>query len=220
MTENLSTAYDAIELLESLGLPVSPEQLLQVKQLEQQYIDDVIVPHIQKECEPLLEDLMGGCHLIIDYSREKGLDIHPASDADLSSRTDTILVNSKVSSYEQDRTKYSFNGGPALPKRRCVLKVVQEYVKDHPGITFEELQRVFPDSYAGGGYYVVGKYETIQRKYDSISEFARRYFIEEDDVIVLADGTRVVVTSQWGATRFETFLGLAKRYYPNIEPVL
>ena len=220
MTENLSTAYDAIELLESLGLPVSPEQLLQVKQLEQQYIDDVIVPHIQKECEPLLEDLMGGCHLIIDYSREKGLDIHPASDADLSSRTDTILVNSKVSSYEQDRTKYSFNGGPALPKMRCVLKVVQEYVKDHPGLTFEELQRVFPDSYAGGGYYVVGKYETIQRKYDSISEFARRYFIEEDDVIVLADGTRVVVTSQWGATRFETFLGLAKRYYPNIEPVL
>ena len=35
MTENLSTAYDAIELLESLGLPVSPEQLQQVKQLEQ-----------------------------------------------------------------------------------------------------------------------------------------------------------------------------------------
>ena len=55
MTENLSTAYDAIELLESLGLPVSPEQLQQVKQLEQQYIEDVIVPHIQKECEPLLK---------------------------------------------------------------------------------------------------------------------------------------------------------------------
>lgn len=107
MMENLSTAYDAIELLESLGLPVSPEQLLQVKQLEQQYIDDVIVPHIKKECEPLLEDLMGGCHLIIDYSREKGLDIHPASDADLSFRTDSTLVGSKVSSYEQDRTKYS-----------------------------------------------------------------------------------------------------------------
>lgn len=220
MTENLSTAYDAIELLESLGLPVSPEQLQQVKQLEQQYIEDVIVPYIQKECEPLLEDLIGGCHLIIDYSREKGLDIHPASGAELSPRADSALVGSNSTSYEQDRTKYSFNGGPALPKRRCVLKVVQEYVKDHPNITFEELQRVFPDSYAGGGYYVVAKYETIQRKYDSMSEFARRYFIEEDDVIVLADGTRVIVTSQWGATRFETFLGLAKRFYPNIEPVL
>ena len=31
MTENLSTAYDAIALLESLGLPVSQEQLLQPK---------------------------------------------------------------------------------------------------------------------------------------------------------------------------------------------
>ena len=219
MTENLSTAYDAIELLESLGLPVSPEQLLQVKQLEQQYIDDVIVPHIQKECEPLLEDLMGGCHLIIDYSREKGLVIRPASKDDLSLHIESSLEGVK-SSYEQDRTKYSFNGGPALPKRRCVLKVVQEYVKDHPSITFEDLQRAFPDSYAGGGYYVVGKYEIIKRKYDTMSEFARRYFIEEDDVIVLADGTRVVVTSQWGATRFETFLGLAKHFYPNIEPVL
>ena len=220
MTENLSTAYDAIELLESLGLPVSQEQLQQVKQLEQQYIDDVIVPHIQKECEPLLEDLIGGCHLIIDYSREKGLDIHPATEDDLRPHINSSLAGSKTTSYEQDRTKYSFNGGPALPKRRCVLKVVQEYVKEHPNISFEELQRVFPDSYAGGGYYVVGKYETIQRKYDTMSEFGRRYFIEEDDVIVLADGTRVVVTSQWGATRFETFLGLAKRLYPNIEPVL
>lgn len=220
MTENLSTAYDAIALLESLGLPVSQEQLLQVKQLEQQYIDDVIVPHIQKECEPLLEDLIGGCHLIIDYSPQNGLDIRPVSEDDLSPHIDSTLEGSKSSSYEQDRTKYSFNGGPALPKRRCVLKIVQEYVKDHPNITFEELQRVFPDSYAAGGYYVVSKYETTQRKYDTMSEFARRYFIEDDDVIVLADGTRVVVTSQWGATRFETFLSLAKRFYPNIEPVL
>lgn len=219
MMENLSTAYDAIELLESLGLPVSPEQLLQVKQLEQQYIDEVIVPHIQKECEPLLEDLKGGCHLIIDYSREKGLDIQPASDADLSVHINSTLVGSKVSPYEQDRTKYSFNGGPALPKRRCVLKVVQEYVKDHQNITFEELQRVFPDSYARGGYSVVGKYESIQRKYESMIEFSRRYFIEDDDVIVLADGTKVVVTSQWSATSFEPFLSFAKRYYPNIEAV-
>ena len=142
MTENLSTAYDAIALLESLGLPVSQEQLLQVKQLEQQYIDDVIVPHIQKECEPLLEDLIGGCHLIIDYSPQNGLDIRPVSKDDLSPHIDSTLEGSKSSSYEQDRTKYSFNGGPALPKRRCVLKIVQEYVKDHPNITFEELQRV------------------------------------------------------------------------------
>jgi len=220
MMENLSTAYDAIELLESLGLPVSQEQLQQVKQLEQQYIDDVIVPHIQKECEPFLEDLIGGCHLVIDYSREKGLDIHPATQNDLNPIYSDSSTGTKTFSYEQDRTKYSFNGGPALPKRRCALKIVQEYVKDHPNITFEELQKVFPDSYAGGGYYVVGKYETIKFKYDTMSEFARRYFIEDDDIIVLADGTKVVVTSQWGATRFETFLSLAKRFYPNIEPVL
>ncbi len=36
--ENLSTAYDAIDLLTSLGLPISSEQLQQVKDLEQQYI--------------------------------------------------------------------------------------------------------------------------------------------------------------------------------------
>ena len=83
MMENLSTAYDAIELLESLGLPISQEQLQQVKQLEQQYIDDVIVPHIKKECEPLLEDLVRGCHLIINYSQENGLDIRPAKEEDL-----------------------------------------------------------------------------------------------------------------------------------------
>ena len=221
MMENLSTAYDAIELLESLGLPISPEQLQQVKQLEQQYIQDVVVPHIKNECEPLLEDLAGGCRLILSYSSENGLSICTATDTDTRlGFIDSSVSNNRATSYEQDRTKYSFNGGPAMPKRRCVLKVVQEYVKDHPGITFDKLQTVFPDSYAGGGYYVVGRYETIKNKYDSIVEFGRRYFIEDEDVIVLSDGTKVVVTSQWGAVRFETFLGLARRFYPNIEPVL
>ena len=41
--EKLDKAYDAIEMLESLGLPVSIEQLHAVSQMEKDYLRDEII---------------------------------------------------------------------------------------------------------------------------------------------------------------------------------
>ena len=41
---------------------------------------------------------------------------------------------------------------------------------------------------------------------------AKRYFINEDEIITLRDGTKIVVNNQWG-TRFPGFLDIAIKLY-------
>ncbi len=216
--ETLSTAYEAIEMLEALGLPLSQEQIQQVKMLEQKYIDEIIVPHIRKECEPLLTDIVGGCHLILEYNKEEGLTIRPASPDDNSQRISGNSLVTPISTNEQDRTKFSFNDGAPTSKRRIVLLVIKEYVKDHPFITFRELENIFPAILMRPyqNYGVVRKYEDVEHAF---KDFERRYFAEPDDIIRLNDGTKVVVSTQWGSSPFYEFLKVAKRFYPNIRPV-
>lgn len=214
MMETLSTAYDAIELLESLGLPISQEQLQKVKQLELQYITDVIVPHIQKECEPLLEDLIGGCHLILDYSHERGLDIRTASEEDLNPiQTSQASEGSKSSSSSHDRTKYSIDGGQPLTKRRFVLSVVKKYVEHHPYVSLEELERQFPSSLNSSPKYgVCRRYDEIMIKVKERPDLKKRFFLDAEDLITLIDGTKICIFNQWGKD-FNNFLGVARRFH-------
>ena len=46
----------------------------------------------------------------------------------------------------KDKSGYSFDGINFYGKRRFVLEVIRRYIKDHPDIRFEELERQFPES--------------------------------------------------------------------------
>ncbi len=213
--DNLRKAYEAIEMLESLGLPVTQEQKTQIRQLEKQYIDNVIVPHIKTEYEPLLEDIIGGCHLIIEYNKKDGLTIRQETPEDkIVKPSDTEL---KIEA-AQDRTKFSFNGGSPSSKRHIVLLVVKEYVKDHPLITLEELEKVFPAilMHPYQNYGVVRRIKDVEK---SFKDYERRYFTNPKDIITLKDGTEVVVSTQFVANSFYKFLDVARKFYPNIIPV-
>lgn len=73
--EKLNKAYEAVEMLEALGLPVSQEQLNAVAQMERDYLRDEIIPLIKQEMEPLVEKMKNKFHLLLSYSSENGLDI-------------------------------------------------------------------------------------------------------------------------------------------------
>ncbi len=73
--EKLDKAYEAIELLETLGLPVSIEQLNVVAQMEKDYLRDEIIPLIKQELEPMVEKMRNQFHMKIVYTKEQGLDI-------------------------------------------------------------------------------------------------------------------------------------------------
>jgi hypothetical protein len=102
----------------------------------------------------------------------------------------------------RDKTKYVIDGRTFL-KNRLVLEVVNKYVHEHPGISFEGLQQVFFDKLQGS-FGVVRKRNAIEPQKQI------RYFFKTDDIIYLADGTAVVVSNQWGKDNIKSFIVFAK----------
>ena len=73
--DKLDKAYEAIELLEKLGLPVSVEQLHAVSQMEKEYLRDEVIPLVKQELDPLVNKLRNQFNLKVSYSKDGGLDI-------------------------------------------------------------------------------------------------------------------------------------------------
>lgn len=73
--DKLDKAYEAIGLLETLGLPVSIEQLNVVAQMEKDYLQDEIIPLIKQELEPMVEKMRNQFNMKVTYSKENGLNI-------------------------------------------------------------------------------------------------------------------------------------------------
>ena len=74
--EELKKAYEAIEMLKALELPVSNEQMIKIYELEETYIKEEIIPIIKSGIEPLVKDMMGNFHLDVSYSKDDGLKVH------------------------------------------------------------------------------------------------------------------------------------------------
>ncbi len=73
--DKLDKTYEAVAMLESLGLPVSSEQLNVIAQMEKEYLRDEIIPLIKQELEPLVEKMRNCFNLEVSYSKADGLDI-------------------------------------------------------------------------------------------------------------------------------------------------
>ena len=73
--EKLDKAYEVVEMLKTLGLPVSTEQIKAIAMMERQYLSEEVIPQVTKEMEPLVNQMHNKFKLEITYSQENGLDI-------------------------------------------------------------------------------------------------------------------------------------------------
>ena len=73
--DKLDKTYEAVTMLETLGLPVSNEQLIAIAQMEKEYLRDEIIPLIKQELEPMVVKMRNQFNLKVVYSKENGLDI-------------------------------------------------------------------------------------------------------------------------------------------------
>lgn len=73
--EKLDKAYEAVDLLENLGLPVSNEQINAIAQMEKDYLRNEIIPLIKQELEPMVQKMRNQFNMKVVYTKEKGLDI-------------------------------------------------------------------------------------------------------------------------------------------------
>ena len=113
----------------------------------------------------------------------------------------------------RDNTMFSLDGGKTyLKKRHFVLATIKQYVKDHPYVTFEELEAQFPSETHSKKRGVVRPLEIVEGWIKENADLKKRYFLSPKDIIQLNDGTRVVVNNQWG-TFFPKFLKIAQSLY-------
>ncbi len=103
----------------------------------------------------------------------------------------------------RDISKYIYNG-KEYGKGRCVLAVIKDYVDSHPNITYEELEKVFPQSLQGRETFTT---EEIAKAKSSVRV---RNFIRPEDIIVLKDA-RIAVSSGWGLDNFTRFIEHCKK---------
>ena len=111
----------------------------------------------------------------------------------------------------RDKTKYIIDGRTCL-KNRLVLEVVKKYVVEHSGITFNALRDVFYDK-------LQGSFGVVRMKSDIEQQKQIRYFYKDADTITLVDGTKVVVSNQWGKDNIKAFVVLAKSFGYKIQEI-
>lgn len=71
--EELKKAYEAINMLENLGLPVSKEQKEAVLKMERTFLKEKILPRIEQEMQQLVKDFKGEFYAYISFSRDNGV---------------------------------------------------------------------------------------------------------------------------------------------------
>lgn len=111
----------------------------------------------------------------------------------------------------RDKTKYMFEGR-VYPKNRLVLAIIKDYIQTNQP-TYNELSQVF-DKSLQGSLGVVELYSNAIKTSDA----AKRYFLKDEDVVVLGND-KVVVCTQWGIFNIVKFVKLAETLGFNIETI-
>lgn len=73
--DKLDKMYEAIEMLEALGMPVSGEQLRAVTEMEKEYLESEIIPFLKQEIAPLVSKYRNKFCIEMKYDKEAGLNI-------------------------------------------------------------------------------------------------------------------------------------------------
>lgn len=71
----LDKAYEALDTLQLLEIPISSEQRAIIKRLEQDYIRDEVMPLFEQELDHQVERLMNRFDMEVSYTKEGGIDI-------------------------------------------------------------------------------------------------------------------------------------------------
>ena len=113
---------------------------------------------------------------------------------------------------KKDTTKYELDG-TLYCKRRIAYECVKKYISDNSVSTYADVIRVFPD-YIQGSLGVVKPIEVAER----YSNAHRRFYFSDDDILLL-DGKRYVVCSQWEKKNIDRILKIASQLGYQIQAI-
>lgn len=73
--DKLQKIYEAIDIFESYGLPISLRQAEEVSKLEKDYVCNDILPLIEQELQSMVGQFRNAFSIVISFNRETGLNI-------------------------------------------------------------------------------------------------------------------------------------------------
>lgn len=118
-------------------------------------------------------------------------------------------LNAVIKSSNKDYSKYVLDG-EIYSKRKLAYAIVSKYVKEHPVVSFHELQRVFPKELQG----TIGTFDTIENALSR--EEGYRHFSKNDEVLSLKDAN-IAVCNQWGSGNIKHIIRVAKQLGYDVE---
>lgn len=110
------------------------------------------------------------------------------------------MISTIYNKSNRDYSKCLFKG-QKYAKSRAVLAVIKEYINS-TNVTFEELKRIFTDNIQGSSG-VIQTVEYAQKK------DPRRFYMKPEEVLESSDGTKFVVSNQWGIDNIDRFIKVA-----------
>lgn len=75
MNKELIKAYEEIEMLHSLELPVPEDKKKELSRMEESFVKKELFPFIQNMLKPVLENYQGNLSLSISYDKETGVQV-------------------------------------------------------------------------------------------------------------------------------------------------
>ena len=128
---------------------------------------------------------------------------------------DDEVVPTDVPSRKRDMTRYFLNNSTErYGKARLVLAVIKSYVENNPGVTHNQLQNVFPPSLRGlkrqDSFWGCFNLRTdAERLFGDTG--TKRHFLKDNEIIRLANGDEIAVSSQWGIGNIKDFIARAEK---------
>ena len=169
------------------------------------------VVKVKKEIsEELVKNLLTE-HFIKTYDKDvvesalKGFSFICSERKNMNTGASAVVQNSSVpfTSSGKNNAQFTVNGVPTGGKCPTVRYVIESYVKNNPGITFEQLQEAFPDEAARPGFgKVVRRLEDVKD-----NEWGGHRFNKHP--IILSDGQQVAVSTQWEPQNIKNFIRAA-----------
>ncbi|HTA82287.1 MAG TPA: hypothetical protein VK783_05125 [Bacteroidia bacterium] len=106
----------------------------------------------------------------------------------------------------RDNSKYRFGELRNLPKGRLVLALVRAYVEKNPKVSLTKLQEVFQSKEIQIRFGVL---DDVKVAKSFTKNSVDRFFLKNDDLIKLANGTKIAVCNQWMPESIAKILKLA-----------
>lgn len=122
--KKLKKAYEAIEMLNKLGLPVSKEQKDALATMEKKYLQREVIPVIEQEMQRMVEGFYNEFYIYVSYSKDNSVKVSLIDNTDKSSRNKR---GSKSSSSKKRRftIRVVFPNGRAICHKHVLNTLIE-----------------------------------------------------------------------------------------------